>query len=296
MKSFIEKYLTHIAVDRGMAENTVFAYRRDLNGFLDFCYESKEISQPDLVDVTTARAYLAKLRRDNCARTTIARKVSALRSFFRYLKKSGYVSSNPFAAIDTPKKSKCAPSVPQMEEISALLKAPDQSTPSGLRDRAILELLYASGLRVSELVSLNIADIKKNDPEYRIIGKGGKERLVFAGEIARVAIFEYIESGRPKLGVRQHNTALFINKSGGRLSARSVQRMLEKYVSKIATLKRVTPHSIRHSFATHLLNSGADLRSVQELLGHASLSTTQIYTQVSAERLKKTYDQAHPRA
>lgn len=164
MKSIVDKYLTHIAVDRGMADNTVAAYRRDLADFIKFCEQTKNISKPDSVDVTIARSYLAKLRRDNCARTTVSRKVSALRSFFRYLKKSGHVISNPFAAIDTPKKDKYAPNVPDIEEVSALLKAPDQSTPSGLRDKAILELLYAGGLRVSELVSLNIRDIKKNDP------------------------------------------------------------------------------------------------------------------------------------
>lgn len=296
MKNIVDKYLTHIAVDRGMAENTVAAYRRDLADFIKFCELTKNISTPDSVDVTIARSYLAKLRRDNCARTTVSRKVSALRSFFRYLKKSGHVISNPFAAIDTPKKDKYAPNVPDIEEISALLKAPNKSTPAGLRDKAILELLYAGGLRVSELVSLNIHDIRKNDPEFRIVGKGGKERLVFAGENARTAVYDYIDKGRPKLGVRQDGEALFLNKSGGRLTARSVQRILEKYVSAIATMKNITPHSIRHSFATHLLNSGADLRAVQELLGHASLSTTQIYTKVSAERLKKTYDQTHPRA
>ncbi|HOY64503.1 MAG TPA: tyrosine recombinase XerC [bacterium] len=296
MKNIVDKYLTHIAVDRGMAENTVAAYRRDLADFLKFCEQTKNISTPNSVDVTIARSYLAKLRRDNCARTTVSRKVSALRSFFRYLKKSGHVISNPFAAIDTPKKDKYAPNVPDIEEISALLKTPDRSTPAGLRDRAILELLYAGGLRVSELVSLNIHDIRKNDPEFIIVGKGGKERLVFAGEIARTAVYDYIDRGRPKFGVRQHGESLFLNKSGGRLTARSVQRILEKYVSAIATMKNITPHSIRHSFATHLLNSGADLRAVQELLGHASLSTTQIYTKVSAERLKKTYDRTHPRA
>lgn len=279
-----------------MSRHTVDAYSRDLNDFLEFCETQGAGKSPRDIDTRLARRYLADLRRRGRARTTISRRISALRSFFKYLKKERVVAANVFSALDTPRLEKKLPEHLYAEEVSALLKAPDAETPAGLRDRAILEVLYAGGLRVSELVSLNLGDIDRAGPELRVLGKGDKERIVFIGEPARRAVADYERDGRPKLGVRQDAEALFLNKSGRRLGARGVQRIVDKYVKQTAILKNITPHSLRHSFATHMLNAGADLRTVQELLGHSSLSTTQIYTHVSTARLRKTYDTSHPRA
>jgi len=295
VKDHIDKYIRHLNINLGRSEHTADAYSRDLNDFLRFCEKSGAPSSPADVDIKLARRYLADLKREGRSRATMARRVSALRSFFKFLKREGVVEKNVFAALDIPRRPKKTPEFLFAEEVSALLKAPDE-TPAGLRDKAILELLYSSGIRVSELVSLNISDINPGRPELRVIGKGRKERIVFIGAPARRATMDYIARGRPELGVTQDNSALLLNKSGGRLSTRGVQRVVEKHINKIATAKRISPHSLRHSFATHMLNAGADLRTVQELLGHASLSTTQIYTHVSSERLRKTYDDAHPRA
>ncbi len=280
----------------GRSPNTVDAYARDLNDFARFCEESGGGVGPREVDLKLARRYLAELKRDGRARTTIARRVSALRSFFKFLKRQGVVERNIFVSLDSPRLPKKTPEYLFVEEVSSLLKAPDAETPAGLRDRAILELLYSSGMRVSELVSLNLADLKPGSPELRVVGKGNKERIVFVGDPAHAAVEEYLKNGRPLFGAAQDGRALFLNKNGGRLHVRGVQRVVEKHINRTAILKKISPHSLRHSFATHLLNGGADLRTVQELLGHASLSTTQIYTHISAERLRKTYDETHPRA
>jgi integrase/recombinase XerC len=296
MKNHIDRFTRHLKINIGRSPNTVDAYSRDLNDFAGFCERTGASSDPAAVDIKLARRYLAELKRDGRARTTIARRVSALRSFFKFLKKEGVVEKNIFSSLEVPRRMKKIPEVLFLEEAAALLKAPDGTTPAGLRDRAILETLYSSGVRVSELVSLNLGDIKPDRPELRVVGKGRKERIVFVGAPARAAIGEYIARGRDKLGIAQDGKALFLNKNGGRLTVRGVQRVVEKYINQIASAKKVSPHSLRHSFATHLLNAGADLRTVQELLGHTSLSTTQIYTHVSGERLRKIYDDAHPRA
>ncbi|MFA6450089.1 MAG: tyrosine recombinase XerC [bacterium] len=296
MKDHIDRFIRHISINLGRSQNTVDAYSRDLNDFVRFCEKDGERAKPESVDLKLARRYLAELKRDGRARTTVARRVSALRTFFKYLKKEGVVEKNIFAMLEVPRREKKIPEHLFLEEVSSLLRAPDCKTPAGLRDRAILETLYSSGVRVSELVSLNLGSIKPDKPELRVIGKGRKERIVFVGAPARAAITEYIAGSRHKFGVAQDGQALFLNKNGGRLTVRGVQRVVEKYINQIASVKKVSPHSLRHSFATHLLNAGADLRTVQELLGHVSLSTTQIYTHVSAERLRKTYDESHPRA
>ncbi len=295
MKDFIDKYIRHLEINLGRSEHTTDAYSRDLNDFLRFCEKTGARSSPADVDLRLARRYLADLKRSGRSRATMARRVSALRSFFKFLKREGIIDNNVFAALDIPRRPKKTPEFLFAEEVSALLKAPDE-TPAGLRDKAILELLYSSGMRVSELVSLNISEINPERPELKVMGKGRKERIVFIGAPARRAAVEYITNGRPKLGLTQDKSALLLNKSGSRLSVRGVQRVVEKYINRIAALKRISPHSLRHTFATHMLNAGADLRTVQELLGHTSLSTTQIYTHISSERLRKTYDDAHPRA
>lgn len=296
MRDHIDKYIRHIEIDRGMSANTVEAYSRDLNDFVVFCERAGGVREPDAVDIRLARRYLAELKRGGRSRTTIARRISALRSFYRYLKKNGIVETNIFFALDTPRLDKKIPEHLSLEEVSALMDSPDTNVTDGLRDKAVLELIYSSGMRVSELAALDLGDIDPNRLELRVIGKGRKERIVFVGGAARKAVAEYAEKGRSKLGIKQDSRALFLNRFGGRLTVRGIQRIVEKHVNRTAILKKISPHSLRHSFATHLLNAGADLRTIQELLGHASLSTTQIYTHLSTERLRKTYDETHPRA
>jgi integrase/recombinase XerC len=296
MKEYIEKYIRHISIDRGMSPHTAEAYRRDLEDFSGFLERVDAGGSPEAVDLKIARRYLAELKRAGRERTTIARRVSALRSFFKYLKKEGVVKKNIFSALETPRLEKKIPDFLNLEEVSALMESADISTPGGLRDKAALELIYSSGLRVSELAALNLGDVGPERPELRVVGKGRKERIVFVGGAARRAVADYVAGGRAKLGTGQDPDALLLNRFGGRLTVRGVQRIVEKHINRTAILKKISPHSLRHSFATHLLNAGADLRTVQELLGHSNLSTTQIYTHISTERLKKTYDETHPRA
>jgi integrase/recombinase XerC len=229
------------------------------------------------------------------ARTSIARKLSAVRSFYRYLQREELVSTSPAATISSPKLDRRLPMFLSQAESVRLVEAPDLSTASGQRDRAFLELLYASGLRVSELVSINMDQIDLETKEIRVWGKGLKERIVMMGDPAARALADYIERGRPKF-VSSNNPALFLNHDGGRLTVRSIQSFVRAYAKLAGIEKDVHPHMVRHSFATHLLDGGADLRVVQELLGHASLSSTQIYTHVSKGQAKKVYLAAHPLA
>jgi integrase/recombinase XerC len=231
-------------------------------------------------------------------RASIARKLSAIRSFYRYLLREEIISTSPVATTSSPKLDKRLPSFLTIEEVERLLEVPDLSTPQGQRDRALLELLYASGLRVSELVNLNLEQVNLDSREIRVRGKGSKERVVLMGEPAAEALRAYLKQGRPKLfasKIRMTN-ALFINRYGERLPERRVQRILEKYANIAGIDKGVHPHMLRHTFATHLLDGGADLRVVQELLGHANLSSTQIYTHVTKSQARKVYLSAHPMA
>ncbi|GAG92459.1 unnamed protein product [marine sediment metagenome] len=229
-------------------------------------------------------------------KASIARKLSAIRSFYRYLLREGMVSTSPVATTSSPKLDRRLPSFLTIEEIERLLEAPDLSSPVGQRDRALLELLYASGLRVSELVSLNLGQVNLDTREIRVWGKGSKERMVLMGEPAVRALTIYLSQGRPELLGKKGGSALFLNRYGGRIPERRVQRILEKYANIAGIGRRVHPHMLRHTFATHLLDGGADLRVVQELLGHASLSSTQIYTHVTQSQARKVYLSAHPMA
>ncbi len=296
MRSMIDGFLDHLKNDRDVSEHTVDAYSRDLNDFATFCEDNNLAATPSDVTVRIGRRYLAELNKLGRSRATVARRISALRTFFNYLRKNGVVKNNVFKMMDTPRREKSVPEMLYLEEMSALLKAPDAKSAAGLRDRAVLELLYSSGVRVSELVSLNAGDVKPDSAELKVTGKGRKERIVFVGEPARRAVAEYMEKARPHFEGTERNKALLLNKSGGRMSVRGIQRIVSKYIHQAAIIKNVTPHTLRHSFASHLLNAGADIRTVQELLGHVSLSTTQIYTHLTQERLRKTYDDSHPRA
>ena len=275
-------------------------YAADLAQFVEFMHK-KKLNAWEQVRPTEIREYLSHLMEQGLERSTISRKIASLRSFYKYLVRHGVVSSNPLIGLQTPKQPKKLPEFMYLREIEELLKI-DSSTPRGLRDRAILEVLYGSGLRVSELTGLNLEDIDLERGYLRVYGKGAKERISFLGCTGCRALNDYLQKGRPFFLVRAQDQAeaavqaVFLNKNGGRLTARSVRRILNSYAEKAALGKNVSPHTLRHSFATHLLEGGADLRVVQELLGHANISTTQIYTHLGREQIKKTYQQTHPRA
>jgi integrase/recombinase XerC len=274
--------------ERGASPHTIAAYERDLNQFFDFI--DQWFPETDgMVDVQLLRWYLASLWRKGLARATISRKLAALRSFYRYLARMGAVSSPAALDLATPKRDRPLPKFLEKDEAEALLNGPNETTPLGMRDRAILETLYGGGLRVGELVDLNLTDLNLARGQLRVMGKGRRERICLVGRRAVNALQLYLTEGRPKLKSPRSGDALFLNCQWGRLTARGVQMIVMKYGD-------VSPHALRHSFATHLLEGGADLRAVQELLGHASLSTTQIYTHVTAERLRSVYERCHPRA
>ncbi|NLY88934.1 MAG: tyrosine recombinase XerC [Firmicutes bacterium] len=295
----VESFL-QILKQKNYSPHTLENYAVDLEQFLQFVREKALMSWEE-VDHYHLRQYLGRLKVKGASRATVARKLASLRSFFKYLTRLEIVEKNPLLDIHNPKKEKRLPRFLYQKEIEELLALPS-FTPFGLRDRAIMELLYGAGIRVSELTGLDLEDLDPDRGYLMVFGKGGKERLVPLGRKGCRALREYLVRGRPYLlRNREKNKgagekAVFLNRWGERLSARSVRRLLDGYVKKAALKKKVTPHTLRHSFATHLLEGGADLRVVQELLGHASVSTTQIYTHLSREKIRKVYDRAHPRA
>jgi len=294
MRELIERFDRHLAVERGVSEHTRLAYRRDLlafQAFLDGLPASRQEGQEFFpVDVLTLRRYLALLHKTH-KKTSIARRLSSLRGFFRFLQREGVLAANPAELVSTPRREQYLPTVLSVDESFALLDAPRRPDLLGLRDQAILETLYSSGLRVGELTGLDVGAVDLAEGLVRVLGKGSKERIVPLGGKACRAIHDYLEA---RGGVASTD-ALFLNRNGGRLTARSIQRGLKQQLLDARLLKDATPHTLRHSFATHLLDGGADLRAIQELLGHESLSTTQKYTQVSVARLMEVYDKAHPR-
>ncbi len=297
MKREIGDFLDYLTYERNVSTNTVEAYRDDLESFLRFLCNDYLTIDRDLVDLRrvdhlTVRAYLAHLSRRKLARTSIARHLSALRTFFKYLMREGLAEANPARTVATPKREKHLPAVMQPSDISLLLEQPDLDTSLGIRDRAWLELLYASGLRISELVGIDLDDIEVRARLVKVHGKGSKERIVPFGSKAEEALRAY-------LAVREAEAdeqALFVNYRGGRITTRSIRRLFDRYLRAASLRAGISPHTMRHSFATHLLNAGADLRGIQELLGHASLSTTQKYTHLNDWELIKVYKKAHPRA
>jgi integrase/recombinase XerC len=299
--SFIESILT----EKGYATNTGRAYLHDLTEFAAFIRENFGPEKGDRqawehfgveeVDGLMIRSYLGFLSKKN-KKATIARKLSAIRSFFRYLVKYGIILDNPLDMILTPKQEKTIPSYLTVDDMFRLLDSMGNDTLLDARNRAVLETLYSSGLRVSELSGMNLFDVDFNRCVIRVLGKGNKERMVPIGKKAILAIEEYRSRLAAETKIPAHeNTALFLNKNGGRLTPRSIARVLEKAAKACGLLIPVSPHALRHTFATHMLDAGADLRAVQELLGHKSLSTTQKYTHLSIDRLMETYDKSHPR-
>jgi len=295
MQEVFNKYINYLEAERNASVYTVRNYTHDLLDFFSFL-RAKKISSLNEVDKHVMRDYLSYLIKQGFVKASIARKLSAIRSLYRYLLREGMVPASPVANTTSPKLDKRLPSFLTPKETVQLLEASDLSTPQGQRDRALLELLYASGLRVSELVSLDLGQLNLDTDEIRVWGKGAKERVVLMGKPAAEALSTYLSQGRPKLLGEKKTSALFVNRNGGRLTGRSVQRILEKYTRVAGISKRVHPHMLRHTFATHLLDGGADLRVVQELLGHANLSSTQIYTHVTKSRARKVYLSAHPLA
>ncbi len=297
MADYWEKYklqfLDYLTAERNASQYTVRNYNRDLNNFADFARQNG-IRTPVKVEKLLVRSYLNHLNEDKYARTSIARNMSALRSFFRYLMREEITGKNPAALISSPKLDKRLPAFLTLEEAERLVEAPDLTRPQGQRDRAMLEMLYATGMRVSELVSMNLEHINFDANEIRVWGKGSKERIVLIGDACASAVKEYICDGRKVLLGDKKNNALFISRYGTRLLVRRVQKLLKRY--SVVINKRVHPHKLRHTFATHLLDGGADLKVVQELLGHADLSSTQIYTHVTQNRARKIYLSAHPMA
>lgn len=290
MQRHLETFVKYLKVEKNASGHTIKNYIVDLKAFEAFL-AGKDV---DAVDHFALRRYLADMRGRSFSKRTIARKLASLRSFFRFLYREGYIKQNPTTALSTPKLDKKLPVFLDADKVVKLVECPPGDTVAGLRDRAILEALYSTGMRVSELVGLNIGKIDLISGVARVFGKGSKERLAPVGEPAVKAIRRYLDN-RGEWAVKDKD-AVFLNKAGRRLTDRSVRRIVDKYVAQCSIQEKISPHSLRHSFATHLLDRGADLRSVQELLGHANLSTTTIYTHVTAERLKSVYDKAHPRA
>ena len=293
MQEVFNKYLDYLRLERNASPYTVRNYSDALMQFFGYVREKGIDSLKD-VDKATLRGYLSHLLEGGYAKSSIARRLSAIRSFYRYLMREEMVAVSPAATTVSPRLDKRLPSFLTVSEAKRLIESPDLSKPQGLRDRALMEMLYASGLRVSELVSLDMGQVNLATNEIRVWGKGDKERVVLIGEPAHRALTDYLERGRPELLAGKPSDALFINRYGGRLPARRVQKILDHYALHIG--KKVHPHMLRHTFATHLLDGGADLKVVQELLGHSDLSSTQIYTHVTQRQARKTYLAAHPLA
>ncbi|MFP4057987.1 MAG: tyrosine recombinase XerC [Candidatus Brocadiia bacterium] len=296
MSALLDRFLGYLDGERDCSPQTLRAYSSDLVGFLDFVAPDAAFD-PTQTTILQLRHYLAHLRQSGAARTTIARKVASLRSFYRFLVREGVVSHNPASDLAVPRRERHLPNFLDEDEVERLLAAPDSHDVAGRRDRAILEMLYSTGMRIGELAAVNLEDVDLIGEVCKAKGKGKKERLVPLGRPAIEAIRDYM-AVRTSIarGRRVNRRALFVNKAGGRLSERGIRRIFHKYARIAGLGENATPHTLRHSFATHMLNRGADLRAVQELLGHASLTSTQIYTHLTTEKLKAIYNQAHPRA
>ncbi|HEY0372376.1 MAG TPA: tyrosine recombinase XerC [Thermoanaerobaculia bacterium] len=300
MTNEIGDFLDYLTFERNVSPNTIIAYRDDLESFIGFLcndYLTMGRDQLDLkrVDHLTIRSYLAHLSRRKLARATAARHLSALRTFFKFLVREEIVEANPARTVATPKREKHLPAVLQTSDVALLIEQPDTSTTLGVRDAAWLELLYASGLRISELTGVDIDDLELRSRLVKVRGKGAKERIVPFGSKAEIALRAYL-AVRGELVHNPEEQAVFVNFRGERITTRSVRRLFNGYVRDASLRAGVSPHTMRHSFATHLLNAGADLRGIQELLGHASLSTTQKYTHLNDWQLMAVYKKAHPRA
>ena len=299
MKDQIENFLNHLSVEKGFSENTISSYRNDLYQLTDFTQKQAEDADPEWasVDRSLLMNYILNLKERNYAPATVARKVAAVKSFFGFLLSEGIMETDPTENLSSPKVGKSLPRPISVSEVQRLLDEPAKnSTPEAKRDRAMLELLYASGMRVSELVSLNIDELNLEAGYVRCFGKGSKERIIPIHQRASEALEEYISKALPTLLRNDEQRALFLNRRGEKLTRQGFWNILKGYARTAKIEAEVTPHTLRHSFATHMLGGGADLRSVQELLGHANISTTQVYTHLTSEHMRRVYEDSHPRA
>ncbi|HZG55408.1 site-specific tyrosine recombinase XerD [Paenibacillus sp.] len=296
MKQLLRQFIDYLAVERGLARNTLDAYERDLTLYLDYLAASGET---DLAATTSQHVlgFMAEGKRSGKAASTVFRRQVAVRSFYKFLAEERVVPVDPTSTMGTPKPGKKLPSALTTDEVERLLAAPTTATPRGVRDRAMLELLYATGMRVSELLDLNLSSVHTGMGFVKAVGKGSKERIIPIGRMAISCLNDYVLSARGRLHKgRKAEDALFLNHLGGRMTRQGFWKIVKAYAAEAGIRAELTPHTLRHSFATHLLEGGADLRAVQEMLGHADISTTQIYTHVAKTRLKEVYDRAHPRA
>jgi len=298
MYTAIQGFMRYLKLERNASDLTIKSYNDDFASLMEFMQgQYGEVAEPPDVTVGMLRSYLAYLHDCEYAKTTIARRLACLRSFFRYCVREGICETNPAKPLRTPRTGRKLPNFLTTDQVGKLLDAPVATTPDGLRDRAMLETMYSGGLRVAELVGLNVEHWDREASIVRVYGKGRKERIAPIGSYAAKALSRYLKVRKPADNAEPDDqAALFLNRFGRRLTTRSVGRMIEKHLKSTRLDSKVSPHTLRHSFATHLLDGGADLRSVQELLGHKSLTTTQIYTHVSTRRLRETYEKAHPHA
>lgn len=295
MEDLIRDFLNYLLVEKGVAENTLKAYENDLKSYAEYLKnrgfsDIGELKRLDIVD------YLSKLRELNYSAASTSRKLAAIKSFHKFLLREGFSKELPTAELRSPKLSKRLPGVLSVSQVEKILAQPSGQEPAALRDKAILELMYASGMRISELVGLDLDDVDSEIGSVRCMGKGSKERFVPVGSYAVAAVVYYVGKGRPKLAQKRRPTALFLNARGQRLTRQGCWKIFKQYVAKTGIKKKVSPHSLRHSFATHMLEAGADLRAIQEMLGHAFISTTQVYTKLTRQDLKEIYMETHPRA
>lgn len=297
MQNLVRKYLEYLEVERNYSPNTILSYETDLVEFTSFL-KKDGVSTVTEVGKETLRAFLGSLLERGFSKRSLARKIAALRSFFKYLKRQNAILFNPALSLITPRVEKKLPSFLDERSMQLLLDAPDRSTPRGKMDAAILELFYSTGMRLSELVNLDVEDVDKSGGEVKVMGKGRKERILPLGSKAHTAIEQYLQvrPSSPGMGSRSKNQPLFVTRRGERIYPQAVGRIVRRYIDRVSEIDKKSPHILRHSFATHMLNRGADLKAVKELLGHESLSTTQIYTHVSTARMKNVYEKAHPKA
>ena len=300
MQEQVTYFLEYLEVEQGYSQNTVSAYRNDLGQFLEYLQRLDLARRPrGWGNVTRDHivSYMLEMKEREYASSTVARKVASVKSFFNFLVEQGQLKKNPANELDSPKVEKRLPTAIAPEDVDRLLAAPQGESPTAYRDRALLESLYATGLRVSELVALDVSDVDVNAGTVRCIGKGAKERILPVYDQALQVIDDYITKGRPAfLKSNSEEQALFLNRRGKRLTRQGLWLIIKRYVDQMDIQGRITPHTLRHSFATHMLRGGAGLREVQQMLGHANISTTQVYTQVSNDHLREVYDESHPRA
>jgi integrase/recombinase XerD len=292
----LQDFLHYLVVERGLAQNTITSYERDLKKYKQYLQDVEQIKTFEDVTRIHIINFLKKLKESGHSSRTLARHIASTRSFHQFLLRDKAVTHDPSVHIETPQPERTLPKVLSMGEVEQLLEAPKQASPFGIRDKAMIEVLYATGIRVSELINLNLGDIHLTMGFLRCIGKGNKERIIPIGRAATSALEKYIDDARSKMIGKTKNDALFLNHHGNRLSRQGFWKILKRLTEEAGIKKELTPHTLRHSFATHLLENGADLRAVQEMLGHADISTTQIYTHVTKARLKDVYKTFHPRA